>query len=214
MVDVMSIAKTVERPARRKNPIERQSEIVKTASDIAVAEGLERVTAKRVAEVLGVAPGLVNHYFGAIDDLVAAAFGFAAEAERAGLYGNAFVTSEPREQLRLLMKQLIDPARDAVSLLWLDAWQASRRRPALLNEVVAQMNADSDALGAMIHVGVLTGEFVVIDESGVATRIMALVDGLSIQAATRSRIDYGTVAQLVLRTTETELGLPSGALSS
>ena len=55
--------------ARRKPPKERRAEIIEAAAGIALADGLERVTARRVAEALGVFPGLVNHYFGSADDL-------------------------------------------------------------------------------------------------------------------------------------------------
>jgi AcrR family transcriptional regulator len=207
----MSIAKPA---TRRKHPTERRAEIVAAASRVAVEEGLERVTAKRIAEQLGVVPGLVNHYFPAVDDLVAASFGFATQAERAEIYGAALVSATPRDQMRRLMGELLDPARDAVSLLWLDAWQASRRRPALLREVVSQMNADSDELSRLIQSGVDAGDFRVDDPTSTATRIMALVDGLSIRAAIRSKIDYDIDSVLVLRTTETELGLQPGDLGA
>jgi AcrR family transcriptional regulator len=211
MGNVMSIAKP---QTRRKHPAERRAEIVAAASRVAIDEGLERVTAKRIAEQLGVVPGLVNHYFPAVDDLVAASFGYATQAERAEIYGVAFVAARPLDQMRRLVGELLDPTRDAVSLLWLDAWQASRRRPALLKEVVVQMNADSAELSRLIQAGVEAGEFRVDDATSTATRIMALVDGLSIRAAIRSRIDYDVVAALVLRTTETELGLGAGQLGA
>lgn len=211
MVTVMSIAKPA---TRRKHPTERRAEIVAAASRVAVEEGLERVTAKRIAEELGVVPGLVNHYFPAVDDLVAASFGFATRAERAEIYGAAFVAASPRDRMTRLMGELLHPARDAVSLLWLDAWQASRRRPALLTEVVSQMNADSAELARLIQAGVDAGEFHVDDPTSTATRIMSLVDGLSIRAAIRSKIDYDIVSALVLRTTESELGLPPGDLGA
>jgi AcrR family transcriptional regulator len=211
MGNVMSIAKPA---TRRKNPAERQAEIVAAASRIAVSEGLERVTAKRVAAELGVVPGLVNHYFAAVDDLVAASFGFAAEAERAQVYGAAWLASRPKDQLRRLLAELLDPARDAVSLLWLDAWQGSRRRPALLREVVAQMEADAQELARLIQGGVDASEFHVEDAREAALGIMALIDGLSVQAATRTQIDYVSVSRLVIRTTEAELGLAAGSLEA
>lgn len=211
MGHVMSIAKP---KARRKDPAERQAEIVKAASRIAVHEGLDRVTAKRVAEALGVVPGLVNHYFIAVDDLVAAAFGFAAEAERTELYGSANLATSPLSQMQRLLAEFLDPARDAVSLLWLDAWQASRRRPALLKAVVAQMDMDSIDLTRLIRTGVAAGEFNVSDPAVAATRILSLIDGLSIQSATRSKIDYGVVAQMVVSTAESELGVALGSLAA
>ena len=199
---------TGKNPTRRKSPSARQAEIVETASLIAVSEGLERVTAKHVAEVLGVAPGLVNHYFGAVDDLIAEAFGYAATSERTELYARASVAFTPLQQLVRLISELLDIERDAISLLWLDAWQASRRRPALLREVVLQMKADVTALAAVIQTGVSVGNFSTIDPFASATRIMALIDGLSVQAATRSFIDYEEVSMLVLRNVERELSLP------
>jgi AcrR family transcriptional regulator len=211
MANVMSIAKST---TRRKDPSERRAEIVSVASRVAVDEGLEKVTAKRIAEELGVVPGLVNHYFPAVDDLVAASFGYAAGAERADIYGAASLEPNRVAQMRRLMHELVHPARDAVSLLWLDAWQASRRRPALLSEVAAQMNADSAALTGLIDAGIEAKEFTVDDAALAATRIISLVDGLSVQAAINSKVDYAIVAEFVLRTTEAELRLRAGDLAS
>ncbi|GGF10396.1 hypothetical protein GCM10011399_00300 [Subtercola lobariae] len=166
-----------------------------------------------MAEVLGVVPGLINHYFNFVDDLVAAAFGYATTAERTEIYAGAFAAPTPSQQLLRLFTELLDTERDAVSLLWLDAWQASRRRPALLREVVIQMRADVTALAALIQSGIDVGDFTAIDPSASATRIMSLIDGLSVRAATRSFIDYEVVAELVLRNVERELDLPEHALS-
>ncbi len=194
-------------------PAERREQIVSAASRVAVGEGLECVTAAHVAKVLGVVPGLVNHYFGAVDDLVAAAFGHAAEAERAVLFRGAPVGAGPLDELRRLLAGFLHPDRDPVSLLWLDAWQASRRRPALLAEVVRQMEADTVAVAALITRGIEAGQFHAVEPTSTALRIMALIDGLSIQAATRAQIDYGAVSDLVVSTVESELGLVPGELA-
>ncbi|MES2094951.1 MAG: TetR family transcriptional regulator C-terminal domain-containing protein [Actinomycetota bacterium] len=194
------------------DPAERRQEIVVAASRIAVGAGLERVTAKRVADVLEVVPGLINHYFGSVDDLVAAAFGHAAEIERAALFGGASAGKGPQDELKRLLDGFLHSDRDPVNLLWLDAWQASRRRPALLREVVRQMDADTSRLADLITRGVEAGQFGDIDAASTALRIMALVDGLSIRAATRAQIDYSAVAELVVSTIERELGLAPGEL--
>lgn len=207
----MSIVGT--RP-RRRDPDERRQEIIVAASRIAVGEGLERVTAKRVAAELGVVPGLINHYFGSVDDLVAAAFGQAAETERAILFGAAAHGTTPLEVLTRLFAGFLHPDRDPVSLLWLDAWQASRRRPALLAEVVRQMDADTARLAELITFGIEAGSLAPVDARSAALGIMALIDGLSIRAATRAHIDYTAVAELVVRTIEGELGLAPGELAA
>ncbi|MCU1529517.1 MAG: hypothetical protein JWP75_3280 [Frondihabitans sp.] len=200
-------------PVRRKSPEERRAEIVVAASSIAVSDGLDRVTAKRVATELGVVPGLVNHYFAAVDDLVAASFSYAAEAEREEIFAAALAGDTPRDWMRRLLAELLDPARDPVSLLWLDAWQASRKRPALLREVLGQMEAYTVRLTDLVQAGVDKSVFHVDDSSATALRIMSLVDGLSVQAASRSEIDYRTVSEFVVRTTESELGLAPGGLA-
>jgi hypothetical protein len=116
--------------------------------------------------------------------------------------------------MRRLLGELLNPKRDAVSLLWLDAWQASRRRPALLAEVSVQMDADARELAALVSEGVAGGEFRSPDPNASAVRIMALVDGYGVQAAARTRLDSGIVAEFAVRATETELGLAPSTLSS
>jgi AcrR family transcriptional regulator len=198
---------------RRKAASERRAEITETAAAIAVSEGLERVTAKRVAGATGVFPGLVSHYFGTADELVAAAFAHAAASEREKLFGDATAAGRPVDQLRRLLSCWLDPDRDPVSLLWLDAWQASRRRPALMDEVTRQMAADSGRLAALIRTGTEAGDWAAADPGSTATQILSLVDGHSVQAATRRALDYTVVAAMVLTVTESLLGLPAGALA-
>jgi AcrR family transcriptional regulator len=202
-----------EGTARRKPAGQRRAEITETAAAIAVSEGLDRVTAKRVAEALGVFPGLVSHYFATADELVAAAFAHAAAGERAEVFGAAEQAGAPRQQLRALLGAWLDQDRDPVSLLWLDAWQASRRRPALLADVVRQMNADAERLAAVIEAGVAAGDFQADDPRAASTQILSLVDGLSVQAAVRAALDYAAVRAMVISTAEHLLGLPPGTLA-
>ena len=72
--------------ARRKPPEERRTEIVQAASVLALTEGLESLTLRRVADALGVVPGLVNHYFRSVEDLVAEAFTAAAYGETSAVF--------------------------------------------------------------------------------------------------------------------------------
>ena len=149
-----SVASRPRATTRRKPAGERLAEITETAAALAVSEGLDKVTAKSVAGVLGVFPGLVTHYFATADELVAAAFAHAVTAEREEVFGQAALADRPVGQLRQLLGAWLQPERDPVSLLWLDAWQASRRRPALMAEVSKQMNTDLDRLSALIGAGI------------------------------------------------------------
>jgi AcrR family transcriptional regulator len=95
--------------ARRKPASERLAEIIETAAAIAVAEGLDRVTAKRVAADLGVFPGLVSHYFATADELVATAFAHAAAGEREQIFGRALRADRPVDQVRRLLNAWLHP---------------------------------------------------------------------------------------------------------
>jgi AcrR family transcriptional regulator len=211
---VLVVTSRPQKTARRKPPGERRTEIVDAASAIAVSDGLEKVTAKRVAEILGVYPGLVNHYFPTADELVAVAFGTAAAAEREELFAAAESVATPVTQIQTLLEAWLDNDRDPVSLLWLDAWQASRRRPALRAEVVHQMQDDSARLARIVTAGMMTGEFAVNDAEAAAIRIMSLIDGLSVQAAVRTALDYTGVREMVITTSERILGLEPGSISA
>jgi AcrR family transcriptional regulator len=193
-------------PARRKAPAERRAEVIEAAAAIAVRDGLDKVTAKRVAAAIGVRPGLVDHYFTA-DQLVAAAFAYAATAESDGIFEEAAALPDPAGQVRYLLAACLGPSGDPISLLWLDAWQASRHRPALRDAVTAQMAKDIDRLTVIIQAGSDRGQFTTADAGLAAGQIFSLVDGLSVQAAIRGTIEYTYSQALVAVVTETILGV-------
>lgn len=197
---------------RRRSAEDRRAEIVAAAGALALSDGLESLTLRRVAEALGVVPGLVNHYFPAVDDLVAEAFGTAAAAELDGVLAAVDAASGPVARMRRLVAELVADDRDAISLLWIDAWHAARRRPVLRGEVTRQMLAWRDRIAGLVHAGVAEGAFRCADPTAAAVRILAVVDGLSVQAVMRSGADHAAVRELLVRTAERELALDPGAL--
>jgi AcrR family transcriptional regulator len=209
MASVTSRAPTA---VRRKPAEQRRAEIVSTAGGIALATGLDSLTLRRVADALGVFPGLVNHYFPSVDDLVSAAFAEAAGGELEAIFSAVGGDGSALTRMRALMAALVSDERDATSLLWLDAWNTSRYRPALRVEVSRQMIAWQDHVTALVQAGASDGAFQVEDAALTALRILAMVDGLSVQAAIRSSIDYSVVSDMVIANTERELGLDAGEL--
>ena len=197
---------------RRKPPEERRAEILSTASALASAEGLESLTLRRVADELGVYPGLVSHYFQTVDELVVAAFRHAVSTESAECYAAAADGLTPLDRLRTLLASLIGHERDGVSLLWLDAWSAFRHRAGLAAEVNRQMAVDKQQLGDLIADGVAEGQFHTADPTASAARIYAVVDGLAVLAAVGPDVDYAAVHELVFTNAERELGVAAGDL--
>lgn len=182
------------------------------AGELAMAHGLEALTLRRVAEVLGVFPGLVSHYFPVAEDLVAAAFGHVAEGERAQVEALVAGAGTPLAGMRALIDTLLSQEQDGVGLLWLDAWNAARRRPALHDEVTRQMAGWHALAVGLIERGRHAGAFRVTDPEATATVLLAAIDGLSMQAALRPGLDHPVVRRWVIATAERELGLAPGAL--
>lgn len=197
---------------RRKPPEERRAEILTTASALASAEGLESLTLRRVADELGVYPGLVSHYFQTVDELVVAAFRHAVTTESAECYAAAANEPTPLLRLRRLLVSLIGHERDGVSLLWLDAWSAFRHRAGLAVEVNRQMEVDKQRLGELVAEGVAVGQFHTADPTASAARIYAVIDGLAVLAAVGPDADYAAVHELVFTNAERELGVAAGDL--
>ena len=197
---------------RRKPPDERRAEILTTASALASAEGLESLTLRRVADELGVYPGLVSHYFQTVDELVIAAFRHAVTTESAACYAAVADEPTPLHRLAKLLVSLIGHERDGVSLLWLDAWSAFRHRAGLAVEVNRQMEADKQRLGELIADGVTAGQFDITDPTASAARIYAVIDGLAVLAAVGPDVDYAAVHELVFTNAERELGVAAGEL--
>lgn len=181
--------------------------------------GLARLTAKRVADAVGVYPGLVNHYFRSADDLAAAAFAAATEQRREHEKDRATAAAHsPTAELRIFLHDVIGPGHDSVALLWLDAWRECTRRPALQREVIHQMEIDLSNLTDLLDRGVSAGEFTAEACAPAAMRILAMIDGTLGHSAVRTAIagapllNYPVVTEMLLRSTEKELGLPTGAL--
>lgn len=205
--------------ARRKDPEDRRREIVKAAAALGLKEGLGRVTARRVAERIGVRSGLVMHYFSTVDALITAAFTQLADAERITL--NRAMEQQPTctAQVLTVLRAYTDSTRDEMGLLWLDAWRQAADRPMLRQAVINQMERDVETLEAAITVGVDAGEFKVDAPARAAIRILALLDGQVAASAIRtalseSSLDYPAVQEMLFATAERELGVRPGTFTS
>ncbi|MFB6813916.1 TetR/AcrR family transcriptional regulator [Streptomyces sp. NPDC056347] len=201
------------RPVRtRKQPGERRAEILRTAAVIALEEGLERVTLRRVADELGVRPGLIGHYFPAADRLVSEAFSHAATEERGSLLPPAERGLAADVRLARFLVRLTDGAHRDLSRLWLDARHASRFRPGLREAVRAEESATRDALAELIEEGRSAGIFATGDALGAALHVLVTVDGLGVYANDDAPLDHPVLEGMAIATAERLLGLAPASL--
>ncbi len=175
---------SVQRKRIRKDPADRRAEIVAAAAGIALTEGLECITLRRIGEELDVRPGLISHYFPAVEDLVAEAFGHAASAELDALIPAGRTDGTPTRHLARFFAHATGQAYDNISRLWLNARHLSRYRPVLSDRVVAQEAAWRERLEGLIRDGVGRGEFRTDDPLVAAIRILVVLDGLGAHANT------------------------------
>ncbi|MER6806434.1 MULTISPECIES: TetR/AcrR family transcriptional regulator [Streptomyces] len=198
----------------RMSPAARRAEIVAAAAAVALAEGLECITLRRVAEELGVRPGLISHYFPAVEDLVAEAYGSAAAAELDDLLPADRAGATPTECLARFLARTSGEEYDDISRLWLNARHLSRYRPALRDRVAAQEAAWRERLEAVLRDGVERGEFRTGDPMVTAMQILVVLDGLGMLVnSADTHDDPPAVRRMPVTLAERELGLPPGTLA-
>ncbi|MFF1688152.1 MULTISPECIES: TetR/AcrR family transcriptional regulator [unclassified Streptomyces] len=202
------------RPKRvRKNPEARRAEIVAAAAAIALDEGLECITMRRVADELAVRPGLISHYFPVAEDLVAEAFGVAATAELDELIPADRPEGEALEDLARFFLLTAGDRYDGMSRLWLNARHLSRYRDRLRDRVDLQEARWRERLIQLIRDGVAAGVFRTEDPEVTAIQILVVLDGLGVHANAESTDRPPAVAAMVVTTAERELAVPPGTLA-
>lgn len=201
--------------ARRQSAAVRKEEILRTAVAEIERRGFEGLRVADVAAALGVSPALVFYHFANKDQLLAGALAYAAERDLGRLTKARDSCGSALECLRAVLHLYSPTGSTAYSWqLWIDAWAAALREPAL-RKVSRRLDLVwKDAVAAVIADGVASGEFRCDDPHAAAWRITALLDGLAIQVTVhRGVITRRQMDALVRRQAERELDLSDGALS-
>lgn len=203
------VTSSTSSPRIRKRPEERREEILGCAADIAIEEGLERITLRAVAGRLGVQPGLITHYYPVAEDLVVAAFARAAVTER-----EQFFTAEgtPIERLARFVHHIERGASLPLARLWLNARHLSRFSPALDAELQVQDTLDRERLTEIIDDGIAAGDFADVDAETACIRILIAVDGGGSYVNSSSQSDHPAHQRVVADVAEWSLGLEPGTL--
>lgn len=207
------MASTLDRKRVRKDPATRRAEIVAAAGAIALAEGLECVTLRRVADDLAVRPGLISHYFPSADDLVAEAYGSAAGAELDILMPASDANCAPTVRLGRFFGRTMLAPYDEMSRLWVNVRHLARYRPLLADRVAVQEAAWRERLGSLIADGIAAGEFTTDDPEAVVMMILVVLDGLSAHVNTDTIRRPEKVLTMDAALAERELGLQPGVLA-
>jgi AcrR family transcriptional regulator len=199
---------------KRMTPDQRREAIVAAALVVAVRKGLASTTVRDVAAEMGTSSGLIHHYFGSMDEVLAAAFERVA-AQDLELSARAMAAAaSPVEALRVFFRTYTPADKDWAFQLWLDAWAEAARRPAVQATSRRLNLAWQRLLDGTIVTGVAAGAFSCPDPAGAAWRILSLLDGLALQVVAHgTTITRDEVVAWATGAAERELGLPGGALA-
>ncbi len=198
----------------RMSPQDRRSAIIDAALAVAIRKGLAAVTVRDVAAEMGSSSGLIHHYFGSMDDVLAAAFERVAGQELAATEDVLAKAGDPVAVLTAFLDSYAPVAEDWSFQLWLDAWAEAARRPAL-REASGRLNlAWAGLVEKAIRDGVATGVFRCDDPKGAAWRILSIIDGLALQVvAHHSIVNRTDMLAWAATAAERELQLPAGSLA-
>jgi len=165
----------LSRPRRRLDAL-RRPQILATATELVREKGLWSVRISDVAKRAGMSPANVVYYFGTKDELFAAAISQADDM----FYGPVLDELAQLATAAERMARLIVRSSTSDWMLWIDLWVYARHHP---DTAVAQRRFHRrwrQAIEDVVVRGVEAGEWTVQDPSGVAQRLSALTDGLSV----------------------------------
>ncbi|MFD3970036.1 TetR family transcriptional regulator C-terminal domain-containing protein [Streptomyces cyaneofuscatus] len=165
----------------RLNVAERREEMLRATVEQIEIRGASAVRIADVASALGVSNALVLYHFSTKEKLVAAAFGYAAEADLAHLRKLLARRTSAARRLRAAVRWYAPTGQAKGWRLWIEGWAVSLREPAL-REVAGDLDRRWKAeLAEVIAEGAAAGEFRCEDPESAAWRLTALLDGLAVQ---------------------------------
>lgn len=200
--------------SRRKGEV-RRDEILRAAVRELERRGFAHTRVADIAAELGVSTALVFYHFDTKEALFAAAFADAAERDVRRLEEAVAAKGPATAKLKAILRLYAPVGSTSGWPLWIDAWAAALREPAL-RRVSRRLDVRwKDAVAGVISAGVDNGELTCPDPHAAAWRITAMLDGLAVQVTVhRGVVTRTELSTWVAELTERELGLPAGALSA
>ncbi|SMF80597.1 TetR/AcrR family transcriptional regulator [Streptomyces sp. Amel2xC10] len=169
--------------ARRNAP--PREEVLAAAMAMIAERGLEKLTMAALGREVGMSSGHLLYYFHSKDELLLQALEWSEGrlgAERSRLLTRP---APARERLDAYVGLYVpDGHRDPHWTLWLEVWTRSRNADDTARDRQAAIEgAWHRDLVALLAEGISRGEFRPVDADRFATRLRALLDGLSIHVA-------------------------------
>lgn len=198
--------------ARRAVDVRRE-EILRATVDEVTERGFASTRVADVAARLGISTGLVFYHFDSKDTLLSAAFDYAAQRDLDRLKAAARGPGSAARRLAKILAMYAPEDSGAGWPLWIDAWAAALRSPAMA-EVSQRLDVHwKDTVAAVIADGVRRGEMTCSDPGGTAWRLTAMLDGLAVQSTVHAGVvTRRQVTSWVRKAAAAELGIDPAML--
>ena len=194
----------VHKPA----PVRRQ-EIVEATVRVMRRKGMRQTTSRDVAAEAGTSAGLLAHHFESHDHLLVCAFEQVAEQDLDRM--RSLLSSQPAavDRLRVLLEEFSPENRSWQHRVWIDVWGAAAHNDALRRSS-RRLNLEWVALVTdVLRTGTADGSFRTPQPDASAWRLLALLDGLSVQlVAGQTDADRDVLLGWVLDAAAAETGVP------
>jgi AcrR family transcriptional regulator len=175
-------------PHRRLPAEARRALILDAAREAILARGLSSVSVRDIARAAGVSSGTVTHHFPTVDLILAGVLRRDSERFRAARAEALGRRRSGLEGLLMLGDAMLADRREVRDYwrLWLDHWARAAHDPALAAWQHERYAAWQQLVTELIAEGEADGELAPVDRAAVAAELIALLDGLALQAVFRS----------------------------
>ena len=172
-----TVAMTDETASGRRLPAERRRELIlEAARSVILAKGLPATSVREIALAAGVSSGTVTHHFASIDEILGAVLRLETDRVRAQLWEDASGTRSAVEALLALGEGLLSQRTEVREYwsLWIDFWARAGHDRALARWQSERYQSWREHIRDLVAAGV--------DADAAAVDIVALIDGLGVQA--------------------------------
>jgi AcrR family transcriptional regulator len=162
----------------------RRSELLDAARQVVLERGMASTRIADIAKATNVSGGLVHYHFATKDELIAEMLRATSEGEQQQLTDIVEAKASALDRLDRVLRYYIPRTRtDQSWILWIEAWAAALRAPAMQAILLELERAWLQALERVIRDGVAAGEFSCPDPAASAERLDALLDGLMVRSS-------------------------------
>jgi AcrR family transcriptional regulator len=170
-------------PVRTRRTVDaRREEILQSAIAEVERVGLAAVRVSDVAAALGISTGLVFYHFGTKDELVAEAFTYAVERDLAAMDRAASRRGSVLARVRAVLRSYGPTGSATGWRLWIDGWALSQHEQVIAAQIRVLEAHSRRTLRALVDEGLADGSISCPDPHASVSRLLALLDGLSVAA--------------------------------